>query len=179
MPRRYKLRLSDGTVLLVDQNGLNTWRVDDKAVVQAAGGRWRPLRDILAMQQAAAKYAAEQESSASPVLPLIPPPPRDEPLPRAPAALSSVVLVEPPPLGDLPAVQPLARSPRGRSTWTSGPPILDTFAPGEPPGISESEPPVPQAWADEPPIPSMDSYPSPPDEERRGDSVAAAPRGGA
>ena len=88
-------------------------------------------------------------------------------MPRAPAALSSVDLVEPPPLGDLPAVQPLAEEPTRPLDVDEGPPILDTFAPGEALEISQGEPPVPQAWADEPPIPSMDSLspPSPSDED--------------
>jgi len=186
--RRYKLRLGDGTVLLVDQHGLNTWRVDDKAMVQGAGGRWRPLKDILAMQQAAAKYAAQQESSARPALPLIPPKPREDKSPRGPDARASGDLVEAPSISDPAGVQALAEKPpvpgggyAGRkSTADEGvpiipaeplaedeaPPILDTFSQGEPPGISLSEPPELEAWADDP-GPSADSLspPSPPDEE--------------
>src|SRR5262245_44481920 len=107
---------------MVDQQGLNTWKVDAKAMVQAAGGRWRPLKDLLAMQQAAAKYA---EQSSEPVLPpstplpLVPPPPRDmklrPPTPPTPAPLPvdepALVLEAPepePPVVAEPAPIPLA-----------------------------------------------------------------------
>jgi hypothetical protein len=49
MARQYKLRLRDGTVLAVDQAGLRTWLIDDRAMVQPMGTRaWRPLREVLA-----------------------------------------------------------------------------------------------------------------------------------
>lgn len=49
MPREYKLRLGDGTVMAVDEPGLRAWVVDAKAMVQAAGSQqWRPLPDVLA-----------------------------------------------------------------------------------------------------------------------------------
>src|SRR5262245_10056210 len=54
-------------------------------MVQAAGGQWRPLKDLLKMQDAAAKYTDQHDPSApaptpSTVLPLIPPPPRNAPI---------------------------------------------------------------------------------------------------
>jgi hypothetical protein len=82
---------------MVDQAGLNTWKVDTTAMVQAAGGRWRPLKDLLAMQSAAAKYAEQQDphAPASAAPPLVPPPPRVEKV-RTPAPPSGVPLVPPP-----------------------------------------------------------------------------------
>src|SRR6266513_759077 len=49
MPREYKLRLGDGTVMAVDEPGLRTWAVDSNAMVQAVGSQqWRPLKEVLA-----------------------------------------------------------------------------------------------------------------------------------
>jgi hypothetical protein len=49
MPREYKLRLGDGTVMAVDEPGLRAWVVDGKAMVQAVGSQqWRPLQEVLA-----------------------------------------------------------------------------------------------------------------------------------
>jgi hypothetical protein len=49
MPREYKLRLGDGTVMAVDEPGLRTWAVDGNAMVQAVGSQqWRPLKEVLA-----------------------------------------------------------------------------------------------------------------------------------
>ena len=47
MPNNFKLRLGDGTELVVDHDGLRTWAVDEKATVQTKKG-WRSLRDVLA-----------------------------------------------------------------------------------------------------------------------------------
>jgi hypothetical protein len=59
MPRDYKLRLGDGTVLAVDEQGLGAWVLDAKAMAQAAGSRdWRPLKEVLAETAAAAPRAA-------------------------------------------------------------------------------------------------------------------------
>jgi len=198
MPQRYKLRLGDGTVLVVDENGLNAWLVDERAMVQAAGGRWRPLKEVLAVRHAAAKYAGQHEPSPSPrsALPLVPPPPKPskDKVPRAPAAPSWADVVEPAPIGVPTSVQALAEEPTGpedefprpESTPEAGFPIFsskppdedeaplapDSFSPSEPLGLSTSEPPDLQAWADEPAIHSTEPLPfqAPPDEE-----VAAIP----
>jgi hypothetical protein len=59
MARDYKLRLGDGTVLAVDEQGLQTWALDAKAMAQAAGSRdWRPLKEVLAESAAAAPRGA-------------------------------------------------------------------------------------------------------------------------
>jgi hypothetical protein len=63
--RQFKLRLRDGTILAVDQAGLRTWLIDDRAMVQPMGTRgWRPLKEVVA-------YLATA-----------PPPPRPEPAPE-------------------------------------------------------------------------------------------------
>ncbi len=44
MLQRYKLRLSDGTLLVVDHDALSSWVVDGKAMVQPVGSdRWLSL----------------------------------------------------------------------------------------------------------------------------------------
>jgi hypothetical protein len=49
MPQQYKLRLSEGTLLVVDHDALSTWVVDERAMVQPVGSyRWRSLRQFLA-----------------------------------------------------------------------------------------------------------------------------------
>ena len=75
MPQGYRLRLSDGTVLVVDQDGLNAWLEDAKAMVQAGGGRWRPLKEFVRELRRSANRTARQESNAGAALPLTPPPP--------------------------------------------------------------------------------------------------------
>jgi len=58
MPQRYKLRLGDGTVVSVDSDGLRTWAGDGRAMAQAVGTQaWRPLLDVLAEEEAAARLA--------------------------------------------------------------------------------------------------------------------------
>src|SRR5688572_13600076 len=67
----YKLRLGDGTELLVDGNSLHTWTADDNAKVQTRSG-WRPLREVLAAAQerSSSRAAAAQGEK--------PPPPMSE-----------------------------------------------------------------------------------------------------
>jgi hypothetical protein len=85
--QRYKLRLQDGTVLVVDHDGLSAWLVDGKAMVQSVGSRqWHPLRGFLAEERVAARYESRQQPKAAAALPLIPPKPREDEAPRGPAA---------------------------------------------------------------------------------------------
>ena len=86
MLERYKLRLGDGTIVGVDYDGLSTWLVDRRAMVQAAStGQWHPLNQFLARERAAARRAAQQKASArdplalaiSKPLPLVYPKPRE------------------------------------------------------------------------------------------------------
>src|SRR5262249_52934893 len=178
--RRYKLRLSDGTILNVDQDGLKTWRVDKRAMVQAGGGQWRPLRELLAMQDAAEKYATQggQPVPERPALPLIPPSPRKKTTPGAPPppVVEPHDTVEPPVIADA-GPAPLSAEPIGEGEAA---PVLDGApedeapvlatdepsvpAPGgssvlttdEPPVFATEEPPVPEAWADEPEVASKE-----------------------
>jgi hypothetical protein len=107
MLQRYRLRLGDGTILTVDQDGLHTWLADGKAAVQVAGTQeWRPLREFLAEEESAARLARA----------LVPPEPRRAPAPSPPEV--------PPPsppvelsIGAPPMVQALAEEPAA-----SGPP---------------------------------------------------------
>ena len=182
---------------MVDQQGLNTWKVDAKAMVQAAGGRWRPLKDLLAMQQAAAKYA-EQEAPGGPptVLPLIPPPPRgeklrpptarsqpdpvpapviDEPSPfpilAEPASVNLEVAVPEPVIDEGPSLDegpPI--SPTDFSEDASASPLPDALSTAEPPALAFVEP-EPEAWADEPAILAGDAT-SPPSTTAAEDGTA-------
>ena len=64
MVQRFKLRLGDGTVLLVDHDGLSTWLVDRKAMVQAGrSGKWIPLREFLVHLRAAAQREARRQAA--------------------------------------------------------------------------------------------------------------------
>ena len=103
MARQFKLRLRDGTILAVDQGGLRTWLIDDKAMVQPMGTRgWRPLKEILAEQSLAA--AMKPPPGAPPSAP-----PAATPLPRAPAARRTLsdadipsIPIKPPPTLEAP-----------------------------------------------------------------------------
>jgi hypothetical protein len=49
MAQQYRLRLAEGTLLVVDHDALTTWLVDEKALVQPVGAkRWRLLKQFLA-----------------------------------------------------------------------------------------------------------------------------------
>ena len=84
MPREYKLRLGDGTVMAVDEQGLRGWAVDGKAMVQAAGSQqWRPLKEVLA-EAAASRPNSPKGRRPDDGIPIIPLKPIDgEPSPRA------------------------------------------------------------------------------------------------
>jgi hypothetical protein len=52
---QYRLRLKDGTILAVDFDGLRSWLLDEKVMVQPPGSRqWRPLKQVLAQGRPAA-----------------------------------------------------------------------------------------------------------------------------
>lgn len=88
MAREYKLRLGDGTVVAVDQEGLRTWAVDGNAMVQAAGSQhWRPLKEVLAEVAASSPRKGPRLDDGIPLIPLKPL--DDAPLARAPAAPKS------------------------------------------------------------------------------------------
>jgi hypothetical protein len=73
MPRDYKLRLGDGTVLAVDEQGLRTWAIDGQATVQAGGtGQWRPLKEVLAEVAASGPSSGRgrRRDDGIPIIPL-------------------------------------------------------------------------------------------------------------
>ncbi len=98
MVQRYNVRLGDGTVLKVDQDGLHAWLEDREAAVQIAGAQeWRPLREFLAEQESAARLAQA----------LVPPEPRRASAPSPPEVL-------PPGSGNDPSTNPWAPAPPWR-----------------------------------------------------------------
>jgi hypothetical protein len=160
MLEMFKLRLRDGTVLVVDHGALSTWLVDGKAMVQPVGSeRWLPLRQFLAKEKAEAALAARRNPTPDEIpvarqpplenetrLPLVPPPVKEPPLPATvsePAAPASA-----PPV------------------WTSPPPVFAS----EPP-VSVNEP--PEVWAPTEEADTLGAQLSAPDEVV---SLAAPPR---
>ena len=85
MPREYKLRLGDGTVMAVDEQGLRAWVVDGNAMVQAANSQqWRPLKEVLAEAAASRPGPSSPRGRLEDGIPLIPfKPIDDEPGSRA------------------------------------------------------------------------------------------------
>jgi hypothetical protein len=153
MLERYKLRLRDGTVLVVDHDALSSWLVDGKALVQPVGSdRWFPLRQFLAKEKAEAAAAARRN-----------PPPL--PAPVAPPPLENgtgLRLAEPPPLPPFNEPSASASPPPvptvDAPVWTSQPPILTSAPPlpaseppalAVPPPIAISEPPAVRAPTEE------------------------------
>jgi hypothetical protein len=179
----YKLRLGDGTVLLVDLDGLNAWLSDGKAVVQAEGSsQWRPLREFLREEREAARRRSRQKLRAGEPLPLVYPKPREDvrsdPPPEPPD-----VPEEPRFAGRPPAVQALADDPAGAAPspptpWSPGEEVpvipfkpLDDEAPvraavppqDSPPPRSRGPEPSLQAFADDPVAPPSVNRPAPDD----------------
>ena len=119
MLQRYKLRLGDGTVLGVDHEGLRTWALDGKAMVQAADShQWYPLKEFLAAEYIAARRAARQKASALPAatprpLPLVYPKPREDKATPPPVPEPSEL---PPFIAESSEVQVLAGPPAGPPT---------------------------------------------------------------
>ncbi|MGH9022451.1 MAG: hypothetical protein ACRDV9_05015, partial [Acidimicrobiia bacterium] len=157
MLQRYKLRLGDGTVLGVDHQGLKTWALDGKAMVQAADShQWYPLREFLAAEYVAARRAARLKArDAPPVgtprpLPLVYPTPREDKAPPqaapAPSELPPFVaesseiqvLAEATPfiaehpvvpvLAEEPEVQALAEDPAEAEVSITEPVVEEAFA---------------------------------------------------
>jgi hypothetical protein len=162
MLEMFKLRLRDGTVLVVDHGALSTWLVDGKAMVQPVGSeRWLPLRQFLAREKAEAAAAArrnpmpeEGPAARQPPLeietrlPLVPPPVKAPPLPVSKPAV--------------PASAP--------PVWTSPPPVFGSESSVESePSVSVHEPPIavnepPEVWAPTEEADAPATQLSPPDE---------------
>ncbi len=108
VPQRYTLRLGDGTVLVVDHDGLSTWTVDRKAMVQPQGSRqWFALAEFLVAERIEAQRAAPRKppTSSREALPLIPPPPRKREEPPEPAAPTPSAADPLPPLPSPPTIE--------------------------------------------------------------------------
>ena len=116
MPRQYKLRLGDGTMLAVDQDGLSGWLIDEMAMVQPAGSRrWHPLKEVVARAAAAARAEAAalkkaQRDAAAPPASAEPAAVPSPAPPEAPAIVAT--LAEPPAPTPLPLVPPPPRQAR-------------------------------------------------------------------
>ncbi len=79
MLERYKLRLNDGTVLVVDHDALSSWLVDGRAMVQPVGSeRWQSLKAFLAKERVEARSAAWRNPAPETPVPVTPPRPRDD-----------------------------------------------------------------------------------------------------
>jgi hypothetical protein len=175
MAQRYKLRLSDGTVLLVDYDGLSTWLVDGEAKVQPVGSsQWRPLKKFLAQERRAARRAERERASSREALPLVYPEPKekDEPAPVLDPAPPSPEPVDTSAIGAPEGIQAFADDPGLPATASApGPSTPDEIAPAGLPDVvveDEPEPPHPgepagvTALADEPVAPAAASVPVPP-----------------
>jgi hypothetical protein len=144
--QRYKLRLANGTVLTVDEDGLRTWLTDDGATVQVAGTQeWRPLRQFLADEESAARLARA----------LVPPTPRPAKA-MVPPEVPPPDPAPPPSIGSPPMVQALADEPV--AVGTPAPPWRGASdVAGEAPVIRlkplDEGPPAPdkEEWADDDP----------------------------
>ncbi len=138
MLQRYKLRLGDGTVLLVDHDGLKTWLVDRTAAVQTGRSRkWLPLKEFLAQERAAARRQAQRATPREASPPATPSPAREEPPPRE----DGLPLVPPPPREDgLPLVPPPPRE--DGLPLVPPPPPKDARLAVTPPPAPKEEPPV-------------------------------------
>ena len=140
MPREYKLRLGDGTVLAVDEQGLRTWAVDGQAMVQTANSQqWRPLKEVLAEAAASRPGPSSPRGRLDDGIPLIPLKPIDgEPSSRAVAR------------GTAPDEDGRARTPKGLLGAVSAWVARLTARPGAPPAVLPvSEPSLRLASAEE------------------------------
>ncbi|HEY7924535.1 MAG TPA: hypothetical protein VII62_15210 [Vicinamibacteria bacterium] len=133
MPQRYKLRLSDGTFLSVDVDGLRAWTHDGAALAQALGSQqWRPLKQVL----------AEEENAERLLRALIPPKPKKDAAPEPSAPVAAPVEeprpVEAPRPGDL-DLPPLDPPSFASGTPSFGQPLaFGEPAFGDPPPVSDS-----------------------------------------
>jgi hypothetical protein len=160
MLQRYKLRLSDGTLLVVDHDALSSWVVDGKAMVQPVGSdRWLSLKKFLLEERRTGSPWWSSRPSGSEIpgvhrsllsddgalppvrpareLPLIPPPSRRVPTEEIVAAPEST---------------------SSSSTLDTEPPVPAAPLPIEPEASNEVE--VSLANAQVEPLPSISEPPS-------------------
>src|SRR5213594_4277718 len=106
MLERYKLRLRDGTVLVVDHDALSSWLVDGRAMVQPVGSeRWFALKTFLAKERVEARNAAFRRRTAEPDVPVNAPPLTPPPL--TPPTRGPLPLIPPPPRNDTRKARPV------------------------------------------------------------------------
>jgi len=178
MPRSYKLRLGDGTVLVVDHEGLSSWLGDRRALVQPAGSDlWKPLKEFLIQERSAARRAARHRpkppSTSRDALPLVYPKPREKPAsgpPKEPIPVRAdgLPLIPPPPPKPRDDPDRARRRPAPTLPATvvrpslpkpPAPPVLRKPTPPEAP-----PPPIPPRPPDDPVVvrPSLPKTPPPP-----------------
>jgi hypothetical protein len=94
---QYRLRLKDGTILAVDFDGLRSWLLDEKVMVQPPGSRqWRPLKQLLAQGRPAALIPRPAPVPVSVPAAATPPTRAAEtPIPVVPASALSVPVMPP------------------------------------------------------------------------------------
>src|SRR5438552_4125244 len=113
MLEQFKLRLRDGTVLSVDHDGLRTWLLDDKVMVQPPGSsRWRPLRQLLAQESLDAQRAPAPAA----------------PVPSAPEPAPEEEVIFFPPTGREESPLPVARTPLDEIAEPARPIVLSPAA---------------------------------------------------
>jgi hypothetical protein len=122
MVDQYKLRLGDGTVLAVDEQGLRAWVLDAKAMVQRPGSSaWRPLPEVLA--------------AIDDGIPIIPfkPEPADAPAPATPPSGDlreiAAAALDPAGLGDRPQAETASRADVKRPAPVAPPAVGPTAGP--------------------------------------------------
>jgi hypothetical protein len=148
--QQYRLRLGEGTLLLVDRDALNAWLMDERAMVQPVGTkRWRTLKQFLADEREAAFY-----SSPAPAAPSRPPTPGPLPLVYPPNMIPRGAAPAPPPAVEEPkiaepAVVPPALGADPLAAAVAGdapafvPEEMETFDPTrEPPPLNVPLPPI-------------------------------------
>jgi hypothetical protein len=164
----YKLRLGDGTVVAVDRDGLRTWLIDAKAMVQLPGSqRWRPLKQLLMEEPAATAWrpepappkpaageapSRETPTRAAPARPEAAPPPKAVPLADLPVIPLKPLDDEPVPiplkaLDDEPAPIPVKPLDQGRPQRVVLTSLADDVAPSPRP-LSKPKP-TPASKADD------------------------------
>src|SRR5262245_17088731 len=154
MLQRFKLRLGDGTVLMVDHDGLSTWLVDGRAMVQGEQSKqWQPLKEFLAEERIVERYAVRKQAKAIAGLRRPTPPVESE---RAEVAATPAPPVEIP--ASLPSDPPvatlaeaLAVEPPVPASLPEEPAILAAAepAPLQTPAAEEVRPPQPPTQAAE------------------------------
>jgi len=160
MLERYKLRLNDGTVLVVDHDALSSWLVDGRAMVQPVGSeRWQSLKAFLAKERVEARSAAWRNPAPETPVPVTPPRPRDDERAFRPVRIPPLPPISEPPSvpvptdeAPVPSFEPASLLPtRDEEVSITVPVAEELEAPPFPDLASASSAPEPPPAADEPP----------------------------